>query len=222
MGNAWQHMKPFYEKCKLDKGSLAELYKHVTSMGAEFLVTVNSPTLFEHVYDIGIRNVKIASGQILPEMINELKRYSWDKVFISTGMLFDLGKLNLLRTIKAKEKIIMHCTSLYPPMETELNIKRVRSLLIGAPMGFRVGYSDHCDDDLPSILAIGAGAEYIERHVITLGCYGPTSDIAIDVKSFENFCKMVRRADLMMGNGQLLSQEREKATLAKYSTRWLT
>jgi sialic acid synthase SpsE len=178
--------------------------------------------LFESVYEVGIRNIKIASGQILPEMIKEIKRYAWDKVFISTGMLFDIDKLNLLREIRAGEKIIMHCTSLYPPMETEININRIRSLLIGSPMGFTAGYSDHTDEDLPSLLAIGAGAKYIERHIMTLGCYGPTSDIAIDMKRFENFCALVKRADLMIGNGQLLSQERERATLKKYESRWLT
>ncbi len=226
MGNAWQHMKPFYKKCQLDKGTLSELYDHVSALGAEFLVTVNSPTLFESVYEAGIRNVKIASGQIIPEVINELKRYKWDKVFVSTGMLFDLSKLYFLEKINAVEKVVMHCTSLYPPMETEQNINRIESLkkflekLDGGL--YALGYSDHTDEDLPSILAIGLGAEYIERHVITSGCYGPTSEIARDMKQFENFTALVKRADLMMGNGQLLSQEREKATLRKYESRWLT
>lgn len=221
MGNAWQHMKPFYKKCQLDKQILTELYDHVSSLGGELLVTVNSPTLFENVYEVGIRNVKIASGQILPEMVNELKKHSWNKVFVSTGMLFDTDMLNPLKGIVAGEKVIMHCTSLYPPMKTELNINRVKTLINLFPT-FTIGYSDHFCDDLPSMLAIGAGAQYIERHVVTLGCYGPTSDIAIDMKQLDNFCVMASRADLMMGNGQLLSQEREKATLAKYSTRWLT
>jgi N-acetylneuraminate synthase/N,N'-diacetyllegionaminate synthase len=228
MGNAWQHMKPFYEKCQLDINSLTELYKHVSSLGAELLVTVNSPNLFENVYDIGIKNVKIASGQILPEMIKELKKYSWNKVFVSTGMLFDSQKLYLLEEINAAEKIVMHCTSLYPPMETEQNINRIKFLknyfsdeerFRGA---YEIGYSDHSDEDLPCILAIGSGAKHIERHVVTAGCYGPTSEIARDMKSFDNFCALVKRADLMMGNGQLLSQERERATLKKYETRWLT
>ena len=228
MGNAWQHMRPFYKKCQLDKGSLSELNDHVSGLGAELLVTVNSPTLFENVYDVGIKNVKIASGQILPEMIRELKKYSWNKVFVSTGMLFDIKKLDPLEDINAIEKIVMHCTSLYPPMDTEFNISRIKTLIdMYSDSGlegnaYTIGYSDHCNEDLPSILAIGAGAEYIERHVLTMGCHGPTSDIAIDMKVLDNFCSMVKRVDLMMGNGQLLSQEREKATLEKYSTRWLT
>jgi N-acetylneuraminate synthase len=228
MGIAWRHMKPFYEKCQLDGQSLTELYKHISSLGAELLVTVNSPTLFENVYELGIRNVKIASGQILPEMIRALSKYTWDKVFVSTGMLFDLQKLYLLEEIDAVEKIVMHCTSLYPPMETEQNINRIKVLRdhFSDEEKFRdyytIGYSDHSEEDLPSILAIGLGAKYIERHVVTAGCYGPTSEIARDMKAFDNFCALVKRASLMLGNGQLLSQERERAMLEKYETRWLT
>jgi N-acetylneuraminate synthase len=228
MGNAWQHMKPFYRKCQLDRQSLTELNEHVSGLGAELLVTVNSPTLFENVYEVGIRNIKIASGQLLPEMIQALKRYTWDKVFVSTGMLFDLQKFYLLEGINAAEKVVMHCTSLYPPMETEQNINRIKSLNnhFSDEEKFRdyytIGYSDHSEEDLPSILAIGLGAKHIERHVITAGCYGPTSEIARDMKSFDNFCALVKRADLMMGNGQFLSQERERATLKKYESRWLT
>lgn len=223
MGNAWIKKKPFYDKCQFTQNTLADLREHVEGWGAEFLVTVNSPSLFSVARDAGVVNIKLASGQLLPEMFTELNKYNWNRVVISTGMLFDASKLEMIKVVNVSELVVMHCISLYPPAEIEMNMRRIETLrdyYMGTSV--KIGYSDHYTDDLPSVGAMFMGAEYIERHVSREGCFGPTSEICCTMDEFKVFSSVRRRVERLLGDGAILSCDREKGVLEHYATRWLT
>ena len=74
--------------------------------------------------------------------------------------------VNAIKTcLKAKNNkvILLNCISSYPAKYHELNLKHINLLKKYTPI---VGYSDHSDSDLASIISVANGAKIIEKHFI--------------------------------------------------------
>ncbi len=225
MGNAWKHKKEFYKNCQIESDTLISLRKKAEGYGTELLATVNQPHLVKKIYDAGIRSIKIASGQISAILIGAVNEFTWDRVFVSTGMLDSLGTLKLINYLKStKEVVVMHCVSLYPTCEPETNLLRIDSLrnFFKNNELVTIGYSDHHMDELPSLGAMFRGATYIEKHIKIDLSFGPTSEIAADMVELRRMCNLRLRINVMLGDGKLVMQDREKESYDKYKTRWLT
>lgn len=227
IGNQWKHRKEFYENNQLDVGTITDLRILAEKNGAELIATINQPHLVAGVREAGITSVKIASGQILPLLVNEISKYSWDRVFVSTGMIPEncLYHLDLITkfTVKSREVVVMHCVSLYPTTDSETNLKRISSLTkFFKDTGVSIGYSDHHLDELPILGAMFMGATYIEKHIKTPESFGSTCEIAADMNELLRTCNLRKRVEMLLGDGKITMQERERESYEKYKTRWLT
>jgi sialic acid synthase SpsE len=212
----------FYKSCQLDTSDLNGLKQRVEKSGMKFLVTVMTPNSLEVLTELKVNSVKIASGQISPKLIDAFNQYDWDEVFVSTGMLDDGGKLDMLGEIECDRVNVLHCVSLYPQYDSEGNMSRINTLkeLLGDK--FHYGYSDHSLDDLACMHAASIGAEYIERHfMLDAGCYGPTSQVCCTPQELSNLNAMLRRLSVVKGDGRLLMQEREKESYNHYKNRFM-
>ena len=66
--------------------------------------------------------------------------------------------------IKSKnKKLYLNCISSYPAKNSELNLKYIETLKKYCPL---VGYSDHSNSNLASIISVSYGAKIIEKHFI--------------------------------------------------------
>lgn len=226
LGNPWQPKKKVVEACEIKESLLREIKQECDRYGINVLATVNNADRVELCRNQNVTNVKIASGQIHPLLIDAIKSHEWERVFISTGMLEEAGILSLLEGLEkcCSELVIMHCVSLYPTYDPEINISRISSLrwfFTDADIEVTMGYSDHHLDDLPCFLAVGQGARYIERHFKIEDSFGPTSEICLGPKEMGNFSGLCKRMSVMWGNGELPMQPREKYSHAHYKTRYI-
>lgn len=222
LGNRWKSRLRRYKNCEITHNRLLEMIDSCENFGIDLLCTINTPDRVELLHDTHVNNVKIASGQIHPFLIREICKYEWEKVFVSTGMISDCEDLNRILPLFdcAKEVVIMHCVSLYPTHDSEMNLLRIQSLKEAFPEA-SIGYSDHAMDDLACTVAIGLGARYIEKHFKISGCYGPTSEIASDDRDMAILRVVTNRIGRMIGDGRLSMQEREKHSLEHYADRYL-
>jgi sialic acid synthase SpsE len=206
MGNNWKHKKAFYGNCELGNETIINLKNTAEIYGAELMATVNQPHLVKRLHDIGIRNIKIASGQILNPLVEEINKFTWDRVFISTGMLEVEHRLSLIDHFRCtKEVVVMHCVSLYPTCDPETNLSRIYSLMehFKNNKKIKIGYSDHHLDELPVLGAMFMGASYIEKHIRLPGSFGPTSEIAADMTELSRMCNLRLRVEAILGEGEL-------------------
>jgi sialic acid synthase SpsE len=200
----------------------------------ELVCTLNDPDQAKRVYDLGVRNVKIASGQVCLDMLKSVTEIEgWRRLFISTGMQGDSGLSTMYfdfeEQLKDKgiveEVVLMHCVSLYPPMDTEVNLLRIETIAKKFSLGdhFTVGYSDHRPSGciLACVLAAGIGAEYIELHVHEDGDYSPVHAISKTYDQVEELREALDVTDMIMGDGEINSQEREDDVYEKYKGRWV-
>lgn len=228
MGNPWKAKAPFYKRCEYSTEDVVEIDEMCKQENMTLVITANHPFIMDKMQEVGLRNVKIASGQIEPLMFQKLAQYdSWERIFISTGMLDDVEKLDMIKMLdgKAKEIIVMHCVSLYPHDDSETNLNRMNSLMVELNMmgftGLKRGYSDHARDDMATLVAMAMGAEYVERHFKLPESYGPTSNIASLPDEMRKLSYYRDRVTMIQGNGKIAMQERETLNLDKYKTRWM-
>jgi N-acetylneuraminate synthase len=166
--NEWQLI---VNKCKLES--------------IDFCVSVFCVRAIEIMLEIGVKNLKLGSGDLNNlELQDSLKKWNGN-LFISTGMStyseidqaisafkfqLDLGTLT-----------VFQCTSKYPTPLDQVGLNVMTE--IKKKWRVRVGLSDHSKGIDSSIAAICHGAEAIEKHVVfSFDMFGPdvTSSIIFE------------------------------------------
>jgi N-acetylneuraminate synthase len=124
-------------------------------------------------------------------------------ILISTGMATDKQIREVIKFTKqhTSKYIFMHCTSVYPAEDQEINLKFMRKIQDWS-LGNPVGYSGHETDLLPSLIASINGARVIERH-LTLDKSAKGSDHAASLypTEFAELIKITKRSIVILGNG---------------------
>lgn len=220
--------KKFYNLCQLSDGNLVLMKNTIEQLGMKLLCTVMTPDQLDRLAKLNVDSIKIASGQICMSLIDAINKHAWKEVFVSTGMLDDVKKLDMLHTIDCARVNVLHCVSLYPQYDCETNINRMLTLreyldsdLKPTDKKYHYGYSDHAADDLGCMVAACMGAEYIERHFKIDGCFGPTSQVCCDPAELGNLTALLRRIDIIKGDGGLLMQPREQESWNHYKNRFI-
>ena len=127
------------------------------------------------------------------------------KIILSTGM----SNFNeIKKAVKAIEeegnkKInILHCVSDYPAKVKDVNLNVIKTLK--KRFKYKIGLSDHTNNDLTSILATTLGAEIIEKHIIPSYKLKNWADAAssLDVKDFGQMIFKIRNIKKAYGSSQ--------------------
>ena len=126
------------------------------------------------------------------------------KIFISTGM----SKMEEVKTaIKHIEKfknykiVILHCTSDYPTKLEDANLNIIKTYK--KQFNYKVGLSDHTNNDLTSIMATSLGAQYIEKHLKpSRKIKWQDEESSLDVDNFASMIFKIRNLHKIYGHTQ--------------------
>jgi len=85
---------------------------------------------------------------------------------ISTGLseLYEIDRA--IKTIEGEENtqiIILHCVSTYPPLDSEVNLNNIKTLMAAYP-NYPIGFSDHTLGTSIPLASVALGACLIEKH----------------------------------------------------------
>lgn len=115
--------------------------------------------------NLGVDLYKIASMDLTNIPLVEHVAKKMKPVIISTGMakLHEIDEtIEAFKSTGNPNLIILHCNSSYPSNNEELNLKLIDNYKKIYPCP--IGYSDHTEDLLSSIISLSKGANVIERH----------------------------------------------------------
>ena len=162
---------------------------------------------------IGVKTTKLHGTDIANlRLLNEIVESTVNKVFLGAGGAM-LGELqNAMAILQNKEVIILLGFQGYPTPNDSNQIERVRFLkqnLSSETNNVKIGFADHSEPGsslsiaLPA-MAIGAGAQYIEKH-LTLGKVMLMEDheAALNPDEFYEFSKTLRECSEALGHSQL-------------------
>lgn len=191
------------KRLELSYEDFHKVKEHCDQIGIVFASTADETESLDFLIQLGIPFIKIGSGDIgnVPFL-----RYMGTKglpVILSTGMssLDDVElSINALREGGASEITLLHCTTSYPCLYEDVNLRAMETLY--RQFHLPVGYSDHTIGRDISVAAVALGATVIEKH-FTLDCNmeGPDHAASTEPIAFAEMVKGIRAVELGLGTG---------------------
>ena len=147
---------------------------------------------------------KIASPEIEDLRLIERVAKTKKPIIISTGIASEKDIINAIKIClknNNRKIILLNCISSYPAQNIELNLKYINLLKKYSPL---VGYSDHSNSDLASIVSIAYGAKVIEKHfILNKKIKSPDRQFSYDPKQLGNLIKKIRITETIMGTEKI-------------------
>ena len=204
---------------ELDEAGHDRVARHCADIGIEFFSTPFSPQAVDLLAGLGVRRLKLPSGEITNRPLLAKAAATGLPLLLSTGM----STLDEVRTAiawiqaewarrgHAPELLVMHCTSAYPAPPESLNLRAITTL--AERFGLPVGYSDHSQGIVAAIGAVALGAVAIEKHLtLDKALPGPDHLASADPQEFAALVRGVRALQAMLGDGVKQPQPIERNT----------
>lgn len=207
------------KKLELSHSQHEELIKYCKEKNIEFFSTAFDLDSLDYLASIGLKLVKIPSGEITNLPYLKKAATLFDEVIISTGMsmmseIKDALEVFIKEGI-AKDKItILHCNTEYPTPMKDVNLKAMLS--IEKEFGVKVGYSDHTLGIEVTIAAVAMGASVIEKHfTLDKNLPGPDHAASLEPDELKAMCEAIRNIEkALSGNGIKEPSESEMKNIA--------
>ena len=206
------------KQLQLSDDNQRELSCYCEKIGIEFLSTGFDRSSLENLTKLGIKRVKVPSGEITNTPFLEYIASLDLPIILSTGMS-TLGEIEqALKTLndsgaKNRSITVLHCTSNYPAHDDELNLRALS--VISSSFNVAIGYSDHSVGKEAAIAAVAMGATIIEKHItVDRSMPGPDHRASMEIDEFHDFVRSLRRVEIALGKAKKEPSPSEKATQA--------
>lgn len=143
-----------------------EVFRHAKEKGLDFIETLCSPGCLTLLKLFTPDFLKVASRDLTNIPLLYALAETKIPIILSTGMA---GKQELDEAIEVITRYhsdisILHCVSQYPTHPDNLNLNTIKYLKKHYGQ-FRIGFSDHTIGISAPVVAVGMGAEIIEKHI---------------------------------------------------------
>ncbi|HBC02951.1 MAG TPA: shikimate dehydrogenase [Aequorivita sp.] len=194
-----------------------EVYKHAKSLGLDFVETLCSPGCASLLKYFEPDFLKVASRDLtnipLLETISETKI----PIILSTGMASkkELDEALAIITKNHSDISILHCVSEYPTHPDHLNLNTIKYLKKHYS-NYRIGFSDHTIGISAPVVAVGMGAEIIEKHVtIDRSMKGTDQAGSLGPEGVMRMVRDIRIAERWMGEEEFFIEPSVQAARVK-------
>lgn len=143
-----------------------EVYKYAKSLGLDFVETLCAKGCLSLLKLFTPSYLKVASRDLTNLPLLEAMAETKIPIILSTGMAGKKELDNALGVITRyhSEISILHCVSQYPTHPENLNLNTILYLKEHYPQ-YKIGFSDHTIGISAPVVAVGMGAEIIEKHI---------------------------------------------------------
>ncbi|MBR2525978.1 N-acetylneuraminate synthase family protein [bacterium] len=143
---------------------------------------------------------KIASASLTDDNLLKYVRKTGKPIFLATGMSTMEQIQHAVDVLGEDNLIIYHCTSTYPTVNNEINLKVISTLrqIYNCPIGF----SGHEKGILPSIMSAILGANAVERHItIDRTLWGSDQAASLEREGIYRVVRDIHQISAIMGDG---------------------
>lgn len=211
------------KKLELDESAHRQLARHCGEQGIEFFSTPFSEAAVAMLVRLGVRRLKLPSGEITNKPLLECAAGTGLPLLMSSGMA-TLDELRRavgwvaarwqaagLPAPGAGNLTLLHCTSAYPAPADSLNLRAITTM--AQATGLPIGYSDHSEGLQGALAAVALGATVIEKHfTLDKALPGPDHLASADPGEFAAMVKGIRNVEAMLGDGAKRPQAIEQNT----------
>ncbi|CCF20864.1 N-acetylneuraminic acid synthetase [Pseudorhizobium banfieldiae] len=209
------------KKLELSDEDHHKIAAHCADRGIEFMSTAFDSASLDLLCTIGIRRIKVPSGEVtnIPYLQDCARRGL--PVILSTGMA-DLREVRAaVQTLHEAmpahlpkdpgglpRLVVLHCTSAYPTALDDVNLRAMATM--AAELGVPVGYSDHTQGILVPPIAVASGALVIEKHVtLDRTMAGPDHAASLEPNELRAMIDSIATVEAIMGDGHKVPRAAE-------------
>jgi N-acetylneuraminate synthase len=203
-------------KLELSDDDHRRVAAHCADRGIEFMSTAFDAASLDLLRDIGIRRIKVPSGEVtnVPYLEDCARRglpiilstgmADLDEVRAAVGTLREAMPATLSQdTAGLPPLVVLHCTSAYPTALEDVNLAAMTTM--ATALGVSIGYSDHTQGILVPPLAVAAGALVIEKHVtLDRTMAGPDHAASLEPDELKSMVGSIAMVEAIMGDGRKL------------------
>lgn len=180
-----------------------KIKKHCDDIGITFLSTPDEEESLNFLLSLGLKIIKIGSPEVGNIPFLRIIASRKVEVILSTGMS-TLGDVEIayftLLEGGAKSVALLHCTTNYPCLMNEVNLRAMVTLKNAFKT--KVGYSDHTIGNEVSIAAVAMGAEIIEKHfTLDKNMEGPDHKASSTPEELAQLVNLIRNIEIALGSG---------------------
>jgi N-acetylneuraminate synthase len=226
---------------ELSSTQFQELANYAERLSIEFMSTPFDEESVELVVSLGVKRLKIGSGDLTSGPLLLAMSRSCLPIILSTGM----GTLHEIREALAvlafgytqkdtppspssfemafqsevgkdalaRSVTLLHCTTEYPCPPNEIDLRVMDTLR--NHFGLSVGFSDHSEGISASLAAAALGASVIEKHItLSRSLPGPDHRASLEPNEFALLVKGVREIEQALGHPEKTPRPSEKKNIA--------
>lgn len=214
-----------YQKCATGEGDQFDMLKKLEmsdelhrqlirrceEVGIEFMSTPFDEQAADFLVDLGMKRIKVPSGEITNHPFLEALAVKNVPLIISTGMASMAEVLDAVEVVRAKREqlnyrgslaeyvTLLHCTSNYPAALEDVNLRAMNSM--AAATGLPIGYSDHTLGVIVSVASVALGATIIEKHfTLDKNMAGPDHKASLEPAELQLMIEQIRLVETMLGS----------------------
>ncbi len=154
---------------------------------------------------------KVASCELVDIGLIQKMARTGKPLIMSTGMASEseiAEAVDAVRAVGATEIALLKCTSAYPALPEEANLRTIPEL--ARRFDCPAGLSDHTMGIAVPVADVALGACIIEKHLcLSRGAGGPDSAFSLEPQEFKAMVDAVRTAEKALGSVQFAPSARE-------------
>jgi N-acetylneuraminate synthase len=204
----------FLERCALSIDDHARVMAHARDQGIQYLCTPFSIDAARELHALGLRELKVGSGELRDLWFLEQLAELADHLILSTGMCTLPEIEATVAAIGGKVRLsLMNCTSAYPTRHADVTLGMIPLLQRQYPE-LSIGHSDHTADNYTCFGAVAMGATMVEKHfTLDRSLGGPDASVSVEPEELADLVRGVR-AVWEASHGQKHVREDEKPVRA--------
>jgi len=157
---------------------------------------------------------KIASACLTDDELLKYIKSKSKPIILSTGMSTVEQIRHAVEMLGEDNLVLLHCTSTYPLVDEELNLKVIPWLKEN--FNCPIGYSGHEVGVYSSLAAAVIGACAIERHItLDRAMWGSDQAASLEINGLNRLARDIRLVPVWLGDGEKKVFESEKPILQK-------
>jgi len=207
-----------FKKVRLDFSVLRKLKREAEKLGLVFFATPGDVSSLKELLRLNVPLIKISSGCMTNIVLLREAAQTGLPIIMSTGMSY---MREVKRAVGELEKngadkiVVLHCVSQYPAKADILNLNAIRTLK--SRFKYPIGYSDHAEGSISSLVAVSLGAKVIEKHfTLSRKLKGPEHKFSMEPEELWQMVSDIRNAEKMMGSYEKTPANGEKAARDKF------
>ena len=188
-----------------------KLFAYCVELDIEFMSTPFDEDAANFLIKLGMRRIKIPSGEITNEPFLAFLAAKGLPLIMSTGMA-TLAEIQRAVEVVAAARVraghlaplaeiltILHCTSSYPTQYWEVNLRAMQT--IAKQTSLPVGYSDHTLGLVVSTAAVALGGVIIEKHfTLDRDFEGPDHKASLIPEELGQLVRQIRDLEVALGS----------------------